>query len=175
MKITYEQAKAAIERAYQAGDLTAEEREEKLQKAEKLKEKEQEGKKVLTEKPKAQNKAQNIDSSIAKCKQTLDQFNAKKRAEKAEQARKELLAKAETPEQKEKINNLSDSEILAKANPKPRIDVLSKKELQRLVEKNLKTKLANLKKDKKVLEEDIKKIANTLYEQLDKLTDKLLK
>lgn len=175
MKLTYQQAKAAIERAYKAGDISAEEREQKLQKAEKLKQQKPKEKKEKT--PAEPKPKKEIAPEIAQCRAVIERFNAKKRAEKAEEARKELLAKAETPEKKEEIKNLSDSEVLAKLNPRPRIDVLTKKELKRLAEKNLKTKLANIpKKDKKdISEENIKEIVNTLYEQLDKLTDKFLR
>jgi hypothetical protein len=177
MKITYEQAKAAIERAYKAGDLTAQEREEKLQLAEKLKEKQVIPKaQPIKIKPKPRTQGE-PNTGVEKCKETLAQYQAKKKAEKVEQAKKELLAKAETPEKKEEIQNLSDSEILAKANPKPRIDVLSREELRKLAEKNIKTRLANLpQKEKKEIPEDkIKEIANTLYQELDKLIDKLLR
>lgn len=87
-----------------------------------------------------------MSTGIEKCKQIIAEFNAKKIAERGE-------------------------------NKKPRIDVLSKQDLQRLVKQNFKIKLANLpKKDRKdISEENIKEIANTLYEQLDKLTDKILR
>ena len=174
-KPTYEQAVQAINRAFEAGDLTAEEKAEKLQLAEKLKKEKTPKKQTNKEKPeKPQPKAA---TEIDKCKEMIAQFKARQRAEKVEQARKELIAKAETPEKKEEIKQLPDNEVLAKANPKPRIDVFSKEKIKSLVLKNIENRQKNIPKtQKKTISEDkIKQVVNELYQELDKKIDKLLK
>jgi hypothetical protein len=81
MKLTYQKAKKAIEEAFLAGDITQEEKEEKLKLAEKLKTEKTE-KAALPKNEKLE--------KIENCKKVISEFNAKKRAEKAELARKKM-------------------------------------------------------------------------------------
>jgi len=132
-------------------------------------------KKQPKEQPKEQSKTP-IQNSIEECKKALSEFQAKQKAIKAENIRKELLTNA-SPEEATKIQELSTTELLAKANPKPRIDVFSKEKIESLVLKNIQNRQKNIPKTQKntISEDKIKQVVNELYNELDKIIDKLLK
>jgi hypothetical protein len=99
MKLTYQKAKKAIEEAFLAGDITQEEKEEKLKLAEKLKT--EKPKKVVqktksaSKRPEPKTEKATLPKNekpekIENCKKAISEFNAKKRAEKAELARKKM-------------------------------------------------------------------------------------
>jgi len=117
-----------------------------------------------------------IQNSIEECKKALSEFQAKQKTIKAEKIRKELLTNA-SPEEATKIQKLSTTELLAKANPKPRIDVFSKEKIESLVLKNIQNRQKNIPKTQKITisEDKIKQVVNELYKELDKRIDKLLK
>ncbi len=118
-----------------------------------------------------------VSVKIQECKKAISEFQSKQKEIKAEKIRKELLAKSSSTEEATKIKAMTTTELLAKANPQPRIDVFSKEKIKSILLKNIQNRQKNIPKTQKInIQEDkIKQTVNELYNQLDKAIDKLLK
>ncbi|MCU0436703.1 MAG: hypothetical protein MUC49_02240 [Raineya sp.] len=147
----------------------------KLEKS--LREPQKESKPEPKEKPKAQKAKGTGNALIDDCKDKIKVFQQEQKEKKAEIVRKELIAQASTPEKKQEIEEMTVSEVLQKANPKPRIDVLSKERIKALAKQNISNRLKKLAKKEQieVSEEDLDEISEKTYNVLDEQIDRLFK
>ncbi len=127
------------------------------------------------EKPQETQKTTNSTSAstgVEQCKTIIADFNAAKRAKEADEVRQKMVKEAPTPKAIEEVKKLSDSQILASAKPKVRIDVLSKEKISSIVKQNLNHYLERfksridaqkIKDDKEMIDRFLEDTSNLMY------------